>query len=100
MTRTNFVRRHLRLNPSTMQNFLNRWMPLASGPQGWGVPLAAVTFAALFLISLMFIDAMDSVRLQPSRSADAKLYPAASAPACYFKSLPVHFSIRDLEKSI
>lgn len=83
-----------------MQNFLNRWVPFASGPQGWGVPLAAVTFAALFLIALMVIDAMDGVRLQPSRSAGAKLYPAASAPACYSKSLPVHFSIGDLEKSI
>jgi len=83
-----------------MQNFLNRWMPFASGPQGWGVPLAAATFAALFLMSLMVIDAMDGVRLQPSSSAAAKLYPAAAVPACYSKSLPVHFSVGNLEKSI
>ena len=83
-----------------MPNFLNRWMPFASEPQGWGVPLAAVTFAALFLMSLMVLDAMDGVRLQSSSSAGARLYPAASAPACYSKSLPVHFSIGDLEKSI
>lgn len=78
-----------------MQTFLNRWMPFASERRGWGVPLAAAACAVLFLISLTVLDAMDGVRLQPSRNnIGAKLDRAMPVSACGPVSSPMHFHLQ------